>query len=60
MQNFLIANVLFFVPMALFGMVLFAEVPVRSKVAHGGLCTVGLAVGALFALLLLELIGTMV
>jgi hypothetical protein len=60
MQDLIVKNLIFFVPMALFGLILFAEVPVRSKVAHGGLCTVGLVAGALLALLLLEMIEVMI
>lgn len=60
MQNLIVANFLFFIPMALFGLILFAEVPVHSKIAHGGLCTVGLIVGSVAAFILLQLIGTMV
>lgn len=60
MQNFIVANFLFFIPMALFGLILFAEVPVHSKIAHGGLCTVGLVVGSVLAFIVLQLIGAMI
>ncbi|MGS0741581.1 hypothetical protein ACVBEF_07080 [Glaciimonas sp. GG7] len=60
MRHLIVTNLLFFIPMALCGLVLFAEVPVHSKVAHGGLCTVGLVVGAMLAMLLLEVIAVMI
>jgi len=60
MQHLIVTNLIFFVPMALCGLILFAELPVRSKVAHGGLCTVGLLVGAVSALVLLQMISAMI
>lgn len=60
MQHLIVTNLIFFVPMALCGLVLFSEVPVHSKVVHGGLCTVGLAAGALLAMFLLEAISIMI
>ena len=60
MHDLIVKNLVFFVPLALCGLILFAEVPVKSRVAHRGLCTVGVVVGALLGVLLLEMIEAMI
>ncbi len=51
--NIIRTNLIFFIPMVLVGMVLLGEVPVASKLVHGGLEMVGAVVGAVLAIWLL-------
>ncbi|AMP01526.1 putative membrane protein [Collimonas arenae] len=54
MVNLIMHNLLFFVPMAIAGLVLCGEVPVASKVVRGSLRAIGAVCGALLALIILE------
>ncbi|MFJ2990185.1 hypothetical protein ACIPF8_20155 [Collimonas sp. NPDC087041] len=52
--HLIMQNLLFFVPMAIAGLILCGEVPVASRVARGGLRAIGAVCGALLALIILE------
>jgi hypothetical protein len=56
MIKLIMDNLLFFVPMAIAGVILCGEVPVASKFARGSLRTIGAVCGALLALIILEAI----
>lgn len=54
MINLIMRNLIFFIPMALVGLILCGEVPVASKLARAALRTIGAICGALLALIILE------
>jgi hypothetical protein len=56
MSNLIMDNLLFFVPMALAGLVVCGELPLESRLARGGLRAIGAIFGALLALIILEAI----
>ncbi|PFH08914.1 hypothetical protein BCF11_1292 [Collimonas sp. PA-H2] len=56
MIRLIMDNLLFFVPMAIAGIILCGEVPVASKLARGSLRAIGAVCGALLALIILEAI----
>ncbi|AIY43401.1 hypothetical protein LT85_4243 [Collimonas arenae] len=56
MVKLIMDNLLFFVPMAVAGLILCGEVPVASKWARRTLRGIGVVCGALLALIILEAI----
>jgi hypothetical protein len=60
MPNIVTNNLMFFLPMAFAGLVLFGEVPVASKLLRTVLRAVGAVGGALMALLVLEVLPALI
>ncbi|MCW5300101.1 hypothetical protein [Herbaspirillum lusitanum] len=60
MPNIVTNNLMFFLPMAFAGLVLFGEVPVASKFVRTVLRTIGALGGALIALLVLEVLPVLI
>jgi hypothetical protein len=53
-------NLMFFIPMALAGLLLCGEVPVASRIVRTSLRAVGAVFGALLALLVLEALPVLI
>jgi len=60
MPNIITHNLVFFIPMALAGLLLCGEVPVASRAVRVTLRTVGALAGALMALLVLEALPVLI
>lgn len=60
MPNLIMNNLMFFLPMALAGLLLCGEVPVASRMVRTSLRAVGAIFGALLALLVLEALPVLI